>query len=91
MRSGDRNKAVATVKETWRSGGFGSKQEASFLQRYRQHLTGDDHVRRLDKMIWDGRYDEARRVMKLVDAGTRALADARIRLAPMSGGIDGAL
>jgi soluble lytic murein transglycosylase len=91
FRAGDRNKAVATVKEAWRSGGFGSKQEAAFLKRYRQYLTGDDHVRRLDKMIWDGRHDEARRVVKLVDANTRALADARMRLANMSGGIDGAL
>ncbi|HEX2113606.1 MAG TPA: lytic transglycosylase domain-containing protein [Alphaproteobacteria bacterium] len=91
FRAGDRAKAIATIKEAWRSGGFGAKQEASFLKRYRQYLTSDDHVRRLDKMIWDGRYDEARRVMKLIDANTRALADARIRLANMSGGIDGAL
>jgi soluble lytic murein transglycosylase len=91
FRAGDKPKAIATVKEAWRSGGFGSKQEAAFLKRYRQYLTGDDHARRLDKMIWDARYDEARRVMKLVDANTRALADARIRLANMSGGVDGAL
>jgi soluble lytic murein transglycosylase len=91
FRAGDKPKAIATIKEAWRSGGFGAKQEAGFLQRYRQHLTAEDHVRRLDKMIWDGRYDEARRVMKLVDANTRALADARIRLARMSGGIDGAM
>jgi soluble lytic murein transglycosylase len=91
FRANDRAKAVATIKEAWRSGGFGSKQEAGFLQRYRQYLTADDHKRRLDKMIWDGRYDEARRVMKLVDANTRALADARIRLATLSSGIDGAI
>ena len=91
LRANDRPKAIATIKEAWRSGGFGAKQEAGFLQRYRQHLTAADHAGRLDKMIWDGRYDEARRVMKLVDANTRALADARIRLANMSGGIDGAM
>jgi soluble lytic murein transglycosylase len=91
FRAGDRDKAVATVKEAWRSGGFGAKQEQAFLKRYRPYLTGDDHARRLDKMIWDGRHDEARRVVKLVDAHTRALADARMRLANMSGGIDGAL
>lgn len=91
LRANDRPKAIATIKEAWRSGGFGAKQEAGFLKRYRQHLTSADHLGRLDKMIWDGRYDEARRVMKLVDANTRALADARIRLANMSGGIDGAM
>jgi soluble lytic murein transglycosylase len=91
FRANDRAKAIATVKEAWRSGGFGSKQEAGFLKRYRQYLTASDHAGRLDKMIWDGRYDEARRVMKLVDPGMRALADARIRLANMSGGIDAAL
>lgn len=91
FRSGDRAKAIATIKEAWRSGGFGAKQEQTFLQRYKGYLTGDDHARRLDKMIWDGRYDEARRVMKLVDANARTLADARIRLATMAPGIDGAL
>jgi soluble lytic murein transglycosylase len=91
FRASDRVKGIATVKEAWRSGGFGTKQELSFLQRYKGYLTGEDHAKRLDKMIWDGRYDEARRVMKLVDANTRLVADARIRLANMSFGIDGAL
>ena len=91
FRAGDRAKAIATVKEAWRSGGFGVKQEQTFLQRYKGYLTTEDHAKRLDKMIWDGRYDEARHVMKLVGADTRAVAEARIRLANMSFGIDGAL
>lgn len=91
FRAGDRTKGIATVKEAWRSGGFGVKQEQTFLQRYKGYLSTEDHAKRLDKMIWDGRYDEARRVMKLVGPDTRALADARMRLANMSYGIDGAL
>lgn len=91
FRANDRAKAIATIREAWRAGSFGSKQEAAFLKRYRQYLGYDDHAGRLDKLIWDGRYEEARRVTKLVDANTRALADARIRLATMSGGVEGAI
>lgn len=91
FRANDRAKAIATIREAWRSGSFGSKQEAAFIKRYRQYLGHDDHAGRLDKLIWDGRYEEARRVTKLVNANTRALADARIRLATMSSGVEGAI
>lgn len=91
LRAGDRSKAAAVVKDAWSWAGFGDKQEKIFLARYRQFLGRDDHVRRLDRLIWDGRYAEARRIMPLVDNGTRAVADARIRLATFQGGVESAL
>jgi soluble lytic murein transglycosylase len=91
MRNGERAKAVALIRKTWTTGAFGAKQEKSFTQRYRPYLGNDDHAARLSHLLWEKRYDEARRVMPLVDAGHRALADARTRLSKMSGGIDSAL
>lgn len=91
MRNNERAKAIALIRKTWATGTFGAKQEKSFTLRYRPLLGPDDHNARLSYLLWEGRYDEARRVMPLVDVGHRALADARTRLAKMSGGVDGAL
>ncbi|MBI3451519.1 MAG: lytic transglycosylase domain-containing protein [Rhodospirillales bacterium] len=91
LRNKERDKALALIRSTWASGGFGTKQEKTFLARYRQYLGRDDHVERLDRLLWDGRREEARRIMPLVDSDMRALAEARMRLAAMSGGVDGAL
>ncbi len=91
MRNNERTKAIALIRKTWVTGTFGAKQEKAFTVRYRPLLGADDHNARLSYLLWERRYDEARRVMPLVDTGHRALADARMRLAKMSGGIDAAL
>jgi soluble lytic murein transglycosylase len=91
LRTGDKDKALKLIHATWASGAFGSAQEATFLKRYHSHLSAEEHVQRLDKLLWDGRLDEARRMLPRVDAEHRALGDARVRLASMSGGVDYAL
>ncbi|HEX6978310.1 MAG TPA: lytic transglycosylase domain-containing protein [Alphaproteobacteria bacterium] len=91
FRSGNRAKAIALVRNTWLSGTFGEKQESMFIARYKHYLSRSDHARRLDNLLWEGRHTEARRMMRLVDPNQRALAEARIRLAAMAAGVDGAL
>jgi len=91
MRSGNRAKAHELIRATWAGSSFGAAQEAAFLKRYRQHLDSEDHIRRLDRLIWDGRREDARRQMARVSEDWKALADARLRLQAVSGGVDGAL
>ncbi|MBV8168016.1 MAG: lytic transglycosylase domain-containing protein, partial [Alphaproteobacteria bacterium] len=91
LRSGEREKASQLIHAAWASGAFGPVQETTFLKRYKSYLSMEEHVRRLDRLIWDGRYDEARRMLPRVDADHRALGDARIRLATMSKGAEYAL
>lgn len=91
FRSGDRAKAIAVVRNAWLSGSFGEKQESMFITRYKHYLSHSDHVRRLDNLLWEGRYTEARRMMRRVTPNYRALAEARIRLATMAAGVDSAL
>jgi soluble lytic murein transglycosylase len=90
-RSGNRARAYELIRETWIGGEFGGAQEAAFLKRYRQHLEPNDHIRRLDRLVWEGRREDARRQMARVNEDWKALADARLRLQAMSGGVDGAL
>lgn len=91
MRAKERNKALKLIHDTWGSGSFGGTQEKTFLKRYGSYLTRDEHVKRLDRLLWDGRREEAKRMFAHVDADQRALADARVKLATMSTGVDGAL
>ena len=66
-------------------------EERDFLSRFRKYITRDDHAARLDRLIWDGRVFDARRLLRLVDADTQALANARLALRRLDPGIDGAL
>ena len=51
-------------------------------------LTTQDHIARLDNLLWSRRESEARRLMPLLDAGYRALAEARIQLANRAEGVN---
>ncbi len=91
QRAGERQKALQLIKNTWLNFGFGAVQEAQFLKRYKQHLSAHDHAQRLDRLIWDGKREEAQRMLPRVDGDQRAVADARLKLAAQSSGVDSAL
>jgi soluble lytic murein transglycosylase len=91
METKSSDKAIALVRKRYIDGTFGSVEERDFRQRYNGLLRPADHAARLDRLLWDGNYDEAARVMAVVSSGQRAVAEARIALSTMSAGVDGAL
>ncbi|OYQ33553.1 lytic murein transglycosylase [Niveispirillum lacus] len=91
METGASDKAIALIRERYVNGSFGAQEERDFRQRYAGLLGPADHADRLDQLLWAEKVDEARRVMPLVDPGRQAVAEARIALAAMSPGVDGAL
>ncbi len=90
-RNGDSAGARAALRRAWQDGRFSAAEEAAILADFAGYLTDDDHVRRLDRLLWEGRTSEAERMRARVDAGWRALADARIRLRRQSAGVDAAI
>jgi soluble lytic murein transglycosylase len=58
------------------------------LQRYHDVLRDTDHAARLDRLLWDGQVEAARRMMARVDPDHRALGDVRIRLAAREAGAE---
>jgi len=83
--------ARALLRHTWLEGDFPAGDEQRFYGRY-GHLLGEDlHRQRLDRLIWERELDAAERQMHRVDPAHRALARARIRLARMQPGVDGAI
>lgn len=88
-RSGASRKAEAVAREAWASEIFPEADERRFLARFGDTLTKDDHVARLDWLLWEGHHVSARRMLRRVDAGQRALAQARMALRSQDPGVDG--
>jgi soluble lytic murein transglycosylase len=89
--TGQLARGQATIRDAWVTGGFSEFLEDRFYKTHRHHLTAEDHVSRLDRLIWRGRLTEARRMLGKVDAKYRALAVARLRLHELGRDVDGAI
>ena len=76
------------VRETWISSAFGRTQDRDFFRRFRRHLRGSDHAARLDRLLWRGSFVQARRTVRRVDRPVQALAEARMALSALRGGVD---
>ena len=91
LARGRTNEAQKIIKDAWISGVFGSRQERKFYRRYRKYLTREDHIQRLDRLLWQGNYYPVRRMYRRVNTDYRALAEARVALRRMRGGVDRAI
>jgi len=89
LAMGDAARGQELVRATWVEDNFSQSEERFFLDQLGHLLEPEDHLRRLDRLLWDGREGEARRMLGLVDEGHRALAEARLALQAMAPGVDG--
>ncbi|MEQ9048536.1 MAG: lytic transglycosylase domain-containing protein [Sneathiellaceae bacterium] len=76
------------IRRGWREGTFGAKEEARILQVHGSRLREGDHVARLDRLLWDHDGTAAKRTMAHVNAGYRALANARMGLYRDAGNVN---
>jgi soluble lytic murein transglycosylase len=91
LGQGDKEKGRAVLKQAWIQGNFTKAREKQFYKSHRKLLTYSDHVRRLDRLLWEGRYWSSRRMMWKVKGADRALAEARFLLRHMLGNVDRAI
>ena len=89
--AGESTRAAAHVRTAWIEGTFSAKELRETYDRYRSILRPEDHVARLDRLVWDGRAGAARRMLRYVDEGHQALAEARLALRARAGGVDRAI
>ena len=83
--------AAQVLRRAWVDRTFTYRKERRFLSKFRKFLRLEDHIARLDRLLWDGHERSARRAMRRVDDGHMALAEARLRLQFMTGGVDWAI
>ncbi len=81
IQSGQPQLAVEMLRLAWREQDFDRDQDAeAYLAEFRSYLKPEDHLARLDRVLWNHDETAAREIMPIVDEGHRALAEARIAL-----------
>ena len=88
LATGKESEGQAALREVWINGDFAKRRELAFYGRHRRLLTADDHRWRLDRLMWEGRYWPAHRMLWKVTADYRALAQARLGLRHGEGNVD---
>ena len=81
LNSGNLDDGTAALRAAWVDGDFGVLDERSFLARHSAAIRVEDNEKRLDRLLWDGQNDAARRMLPLVPTDSRSLAEARLALA----------
>ncbi len=81
-------RAIPNIKAAWLNGRFSPKSQSEFYKRYHKFLDPKLHWNRLDHLLWLGRTNEARRMLRLVPYNKRIQALARIKLRSLHGGVD---
>ncbi|MDF0599287.1 lytic transglycosylase domain-containing protein [Psychromarinibacter sp. C21-152] len=88
--SGRTDDAETTVLRAWRELEMGATEEAAILDAYGDTVA-PAHAARLDLLLWRGDRSGVLRAMARVDAGRKALAEARIALQREEAGVDAAI
>ncbi len=91
MAVGDKDKARRIIRETWITKNFSKRPEQYFYKNYRRYLTKEDHLNRLERLLWQGKHWPARRMLWKVSSEHRAQAEARLMLRHRFGNVDTAI
>ena len=91
LARGEDERAAALVRAAWVEGSFASRELRETYRRYRSMLRPEDHVARLDRLVWANHSHAARRMYRYVDEGHQRLAEARLLLRAREGGVDRAI
>lgn len=91
LNSSQQIEGATWIQRAWVEHQFSRSREAEILRKYGAHLPAQAHEDRLNRLIWEQRFADGRRMLQLVDAEARALADARLKLASRSRGAESAV
>ena len=91
LETDQEDEAREVIRNTWINSNFAKRPEQYFYKRYRKYLTRDDHLKRLDRLLWEGKNWPVRRMLRKVNSKYRALAEARLMLRHRFGNVDVAI
>ena len=85
-----RGEAAQVAREAWRGGVMSDAAEASLMARLGSSLSGEDHDRRMDALLWANAPDQASRQLAYVSPARRSLFAVRLAMVqgldPYAGG-----
>lgn len=83
--------AIPQIRETWVEGNFTATEETEYRRYFAEHLRPEDELARFERLVWEGRKGPAKRQARRLGNGYPELADARLSLAYLEPGVDGAI
>jgi soluble lytic murein transglycosylase len=69
-----------SIADIWINEDFSAQEEGDFLQKYSTQLTAQDHIKRINRLLWDDNFQDARRIFYLVNEDYKALFGAIIEI-----------
>jgi len=91
LRNGKTQAGIDVLRKGWVAFPMLRPVEDQYLASFGANLRPEDHVARLDRLLWERELDAARRQMERVDPAHRKLADARLKLIESAPGVDAAV
>lgn len=85
---GQPGKAIEAIRDAWHNNSLDRDMERSVLARYRSLLTQDDHLARVEFLLWTNQRTAASNLKSLLPSDYQKLVDARIGLAARARNVD---
>lgn len=79
-KSGSQDKITALLRDAWKDGDFEEAEEKKFLSDHGNRLRGEDHIARVDRLLWEEKVTPAKRMLGRVSNDYQKLFKARIAL-----------
>ncbi len=79
-KDAERRKIQNSIANLWVKENFTAEEERVFLQKYSTQLSELDHVNRIDRLLWDGKNEEAKRIMSFANDDYQKLFYAIIEM-----------
>lgn len=79
------------IRTGWIQGDFSREDEDGILKNHAKRLRTEDHQRRIDRLLWEGKTNDAKSLLGLVDENHKRLAWGRIMLQTNRHGADSAI
>ncbi len=68
------------ISEIWIKENLSEEEEKGFLDKYQNQLSEEDYIARINRLLWDNKIAEAKKIMTFVDEDHRKLFAAVIEL-----------
>jgi soluble lytic murein transglycosylase len=88
IAAGETEKGRQMIRRAWIDGNFTKADQKALYRRFRRLLSRDDHIARMDRLLWAGKTSQARRMLYKVPANWQKLAQARFSLRRRRGNVD---
>tara|TARA_Y100001970_G_scaffold167028_1_gene204477 strand:- start:2210 stop:4216 length:2007 start_codon:yes stop_codon:yes gene_type:complete len=88
LNIGEIEKGSTLIKDGYINGNLTRKEQAQVIKKFKHLFNQEDHRKRINELLWDGKYRTASRLIKYVDKDYQKLYEARIGLISFAGGVD---